>query len=334
MVLANAGPGPFVGRGRQSCHLPDLAIHRHEAGQTAKSRADLGGHTFRFYLGHNDERGGRMGAATGALCILRHWQKEETIATVNMVSVVIMLVVVPWQHGRAFTPQIYSKWAPLAPCSAFIGIAASIPVFAQDEHCAFQKALLAMLSFSAIVLVARGISASCNFTQSLNNIRGSRANFGIYQQCGIFLVILVRLWKAQAVYNKTGIESKKIWFSSFSSLEATRPIFLIISPSAGAWAAASGLFMTATALFRPYLRWQGLRCPLAEYYSRQHQCHSFAVFRQRLSAHINLGLDYLKVHLKCAVKQIQQGWTAFCGNAANQQTAFSPSQIQSVREGT
>ncbi len=210
MVFGKCGAGgPFVGRGRQSCHLPDLAIHRHEAGQTAKSRADLGGHTFRFYLGHNDERGGNGGRhwcfmhfyGTGKgrdYCNSKHGQCCHNAGCGALAA-----------RSGAFTPQIYSKWAPLAPCSLLLESRRAFPFLHRDEHCAFQKALLAMLSFSAIVLVARGISALCNFTQSLNNIRGSRANFGIYQQCGIFLVILVRLWKAQAVYNKTGIESKK-----------------------------------------------------------------------------------------------------------------------------
>ncbi|MFG6375723.1 MAG: sulfite exporter TauE/SafE family protein [Desulfovibrio sp.] len=90
---------------------------------------------------------------------LRHWQKEETIATVNMVSVVIMLVVVPWQHGAGlFTPQIL-KMGAIGALFGFIGIAASIPVLHRMNIALFRRLLLAMLSFSAIVLVARGISA-------------------------------------------------------------------------------------------------------------------------------------------------------------------------------
>ena len=41
----------------------------------------------------------------------------------------------------------------------FIGIAASIPVLHRMNIALFRRLLLAMLSFSAIVLVARGISA-------------------------------------------------------------------------------------------------------------------------------------------------------------------------------
>lgn len=90
---------------------------------------------------------------------LRHWPKEETIATVNMVSVIIMLVVVPWQHGAGLLTPHLLKMGATGAIFGFIGIAASIPVLHRMNIVLFRRLLLAMLSFSAIILIVRGIIA-------------------------------------------------------------------------------------------------------------------------------------------------------------------------------
>lgn len=114
---------------------------------------------FGFIAGIMMSAVGMGGSPLVLYAFLRHWNKEATIATVNMVSVIIMLVVVPWQHGAGlFTPHLL-KMGAIGALFGFVGIAASIPVLHRINIGLFRRLLLAMLSFSAIVLIARGIIA-------------------------------------------------------------------------------------------------------------------------------------------------------------------------------
>ncbi|MDE7241461.1 sulfite exporter TauE/SafE family protein [Desulfovibrio sp.] len=90
---------------------------------------------------------------------LRHWEKTETLGTVNAVSIGIMAFVIPWLwHKGLFTGEL-----PLlglaGSLAAFVGIAVSIPLARRLPTEIFRRLLLGMLVLSAIMLFWRGFAA-------------------------------------------------------------------------------------------------------------------------------------------------------------------------------
>lgn len=101
-----------------------------------------------------------MGGPPLAICAyLREWRREETVATVNMISVIIMLAVLPLQfHSGLFDGETLKAGA-IAGVFALAGVALSAPALKRVNIILFRRLLLLMLAFSALTLLARGLAA-------------------------------------------------------------------------------------------------------------------------------------------------------------------------------
>lgn len=86
---------------------------------------------------------------------LRRLGKEETLGTVNAASVAFMFLVLPWQYFAGLYDGQNALLGVAGAVFAICGIAASIPVVKRINLGLFRMLLLAMLSLSAIVLLAR-----------------------------------------------------------------------------------------------------------------------------------------------------------------------------------
>lgn len=89
---------------------------------------------------------------------LRHWKKEQTLATINATCLGIMFFVIPtlWRRGL-FTGDLplLGLMGSFAACA---GIALSVPLARRLPAEIFRRALLGMLSLSAIMLCWRGFA--------------------------------------------------------------------------------------------------------------------------------------------------------------------------------
>lgn len=101
-----------------------------------------------------------MGGPPLVLCaFLRRWPKEETMGTINAVSVLIMLAaLITQRQAGLFEPELV-KMGGIGALFALGGALASLPVLRKINARFFRKLLLAMLSFSALILLARGFTA-------------------------------------------------------------------------------------------------------------------------------------------------------------------------------
>ncbi|MBR3880947.1 MAG: sulfite exporter TauE/SafE family protein, partial [Mailhella sp.] len=99
-----------------------------------------------FFLGCT----GMGGPAIAVYAVLRHWSKEETLATVNTMAAVSMLFLagLQWWQGL-YTPVILQGAAWGMPCCV-LGVLISLPVIRRIDAQLFRKGLLAMLAISAL----------------------------------------------------------------------------------------------------------------------------------------------------------------------------------------
>lgn len=100
---------------------------------------------------------GMGGPALAAYVYLRKLEKEAALGTVNVVSVAIMAVALPWQYWQGLYDGMeigLGLWGALFACG---GIAASVPLVRRMDVRLFRKALLGVLALAAVMLLARGL---------------------------------------------------------------------------------------------------------------------------------------------------------------------------------
>lgn len=102
---------------------------------------------------------GMGGPVLAMYAVLRGWSKEATISVLNTMAALSMtvLVVLQWRGGL-YTPFILHHAAWAAPC-AVIGVLVSVPVIRRLNPVIFRRLLLAMLSFSMVMLFVKGWQA-------------------------------------------------------------------------------------------------------------------------------------------------------------------------------
>lgn len=88
---------------------------------------------------------------------LRKYDKEQTIATINAVSVVIMLGVLPWQYFSGLYTADIGRLGVLGGAFGVAGVALSVPFIKKINIALFRRSLLAMLTLSAVILFWRGL---------------------------------------------------------------------------------------------------------------------------------------------------------------------------------
>lgn len=102
---------------------------------------------------------GMGGPVLAMYAVLRGWSKEVTISVLNTMAALSMLIVIAlqWRNGL-YTPFIldHAVWA--LPCSV-IGVLVSLPVIRRLNPVIFRRLLLAMLTFSMVMLFVKGWQA-------------------------------------------------------------------------------------------------------------------------------------------------------------------------------
>ncbi len=100
---------------------------------------------------------GMGGPALVAYAYLRKLEKEATLGTVNVVSVAIMAVALPWQYMQGLYDGLeigLGLWGAVFACC---GIAVGIPLVRRMDVRLFRKVLLTILALSAVMLLVRGL---------------------------------------------------------------------------------------------------------------------------------------------------------------------------------
>ena len=90
---------------------------------------------------------------------LRHWEKTQTLGTVNAVSIGIMVFVIPWLWHKGLFSGDLPMLGLAGSLAAFVGIALSIPLARRLPTEIFRRLLLGMLVLSAIMLFWRCFAA-------------------------------------------------------------------------------------------------------------------------------------------------------------------------------
>ena len=97
------------------------------------------------------------GAVLGIYAFLRRWDKNTTMAMLNIMAAVTMLfcVFVQWKQGL-YTAEILNN-ALLPAASSVAGVLISIPVLRRIDPKLFRLLLLSMITISGFVLLTKGL---------------------------------------------------------------------------------------------------------------------------------------------------------------------------------
>jgi len=111
-----------------------------------------------FFSGFFTGCTGMGGPVMAVYAVLRRWTKEETLATLNTMAAVsmIILALLQWQQGL-YTPAILHGAAWGIPC-CILGVLISLPVIRRINARIFRAGLLVMLTISALMLFYRSFS--------------------------------------------------------------------------------------------------------------------------------------------------------------------------------
>lgn len=98
---------------------------------------------------------GMGGPPMAVYAFMRHWKPQEALASLSCIALFTMAIVVPVQFaGAAITADITRHSLASALCGG-AGILLSRPVASRLNAAIFRRLLLAMIAFSAVMLLAR-----------------------------------------------------------------------------------------------------------------------------------------------------------------------------------